>query len=158
MSRGRKFNPRGRTKSRDNFVKLDHWIFESRAYRSLKPGPRALLWEFIRRFNGHNNGNIVFSQREMSERLNVVDRETVANYVRELEAKGFIKVAWRGGFNMKVRDRRASEWALTWLHLGEVRPTKEFMSWRPPIIDETEKPETRDGKSALTIGSPSATA
>ena len=62
------------------FVMLPHWTFDCPAYRTLKPGPRALLWELIRKHNGANNGRIGFSQRAMSAAINVADRETVAGY------------------------------------------------------------------------------
>jgi hypothetical protein len=107
---------------------LPQWAFDCPAYRTLKPGPRALLWELIRRHSGTNNGRIGFSQRDMSEALNVADRETVAGYVRTLETRGFIVAARRGGFNVKAADRRSTEWTLTWLPLAGAPPTKTFMS------------------------------
>jgi hypothetical protein len=126
---------------------LSHWAFDCPAYRSLKPGPRALLWELIRRHNGGNNGRIGFSQRAMSDAINVADRETVAGYVRELEARGFIVAQRRGGFNVKAADRRASEWALTMFPIGEELATKDFMRWRPEKIDGADKPATKGGKA-----------
>lgn len=131
---------------------LSHWAFDSAAYRSLKPGPRALLWELIRRHNGANNGRIGFSQRAMSEAINVADRETVASYVRELEARGFIIAQRRGGFNVKAADRRASEWALTMFPIGDELATKDFMRWRPEKIDGAEKPASKGGKAVLEHG------
>lgn len=117
---------------------LHHWVFDCPAYRSLKPGPRALLWELIRRHNGANNGRIVFGQRAMSEAINVADRETVAAYARELEARGFIRVVRRGSFNVKVANRRASEWLLTMFPVGEDLATKDFIRWQATKIDGTE--------------------
>lgn len=131
---------------------LPNWAFDSEAYRTLKPGPRALLWELIRRHNGANNGRIGFSQRAMSTAINVADRETVACYVRELEARGFIKAQRRGAFNVKVADRRASEWTLTMIPVGDEVATKEFMHWRPGKIDGTDKPASKDGKSVPRDG------
>jgi hypothetical protein len=147
MTRGRKLNRKGRSTGKQPFVMLPHWAFKSPAYRSLRPGPRALLWELIFRYNGANNGRIGFSQRDMAVALNVSDRETVAGYVRELEAKGFIKAMRRGGFNVKVSDRRATEWALTWQKIGDELPTKEFMHWRPAEIGGRGKPASEDGKA-----------
>lgn len=112
-----------------------------------------MLWELIRRHNGANNGRIVCSQRTMSEAINVADRETVACYVRELEAKGFIRALRRGSFNVKVTDRRASEWLLTMFPVGEDPPTRDFMRWLPTKIDGTEKPADRDGKPVPHRGS-----
>lgn len=147
MAAGRKTNAKGRSVGKHPFVMLSHFAFDCPAFRSLKPGPRALLMEFVRRHNGVNNGRIGFSQRDMSAAINVADRETVAAYVRQLEEFGFIKAHKRGGFNVKVADRRATEWSLTMFPLGEVAATKEFMHWRPAKIDGTEKPAHRDGKS-----------
>ena len=149
MKRGRKSNAKGRSTGAEPFLMLPQWAYDCPAYRSLKPGPRALLWELIRRFNGKNNGRIGFSQRDMSAAINVADRETVAGYVRELEARGFIVATRRGGFNVKAADRRASEWALTWLPVGEALATKEFMRWRPDENDGTGKPTAKDGKAVL---------
>lgn len=144
MSR-RKLNAKGRSTGSDRFVMIPNWAFDSLAYRSLRAGPRGLLWELIRRFNGWNNGRITFSQREMARSLNVADRETVAAYVRELEAVGFIKATRRGGFNVKVGDRRATEWALTWQKIGDALPTKEFMHWQPSKSCGSDKPALKGG-------------
>jgi hypothetical protein len=84
----------------------------------------------------------------MSASINVADRETVANYVRELETLGFITAERRGGFSVKVSNRRASEWTLTMFPVGDEPATKEFMRWYPSKIDGTGKPTCRDGKTA----------
>ena len=146
MAVGRKTNPKGRNTGKQPFVMLSHFAFDCSAYRSLKPGPRTLLWEFIRRHNGANNGYIAFSQRDMAAAINVADRETVASYVRKLEQLGFIIASRRGAFSVKVSARRASEWTLTMFAVGETAATKEFMRWRAEI-DGTEKPQCRDGKT-----------
>lgn len=148
MAGGRRPNPKGRSTGAAPFLMMPQWMFDSPAYRSLKPGPRALLFELIRRFNGGNNGRVGFGQREMSTALNIASRETGAGYVRELEAKGFIAVAQRGGFNVKAADRRASEWNLTWLPKGEAAATKDFMSWRPKENDGPGKRASKGGKAA----------
>jgi hypothetical protein len=152
VSGSRKANAKGRSTGKEPFVMLPHWAFDSRAYRSLKPGPRTLLWEFVRRHNGTNNGRIVFSQRDMARAISVTDRETVAGYVRELEAKGFVTAQRRGGFNVKVADRRASEWALSMFPISGEPATKGFMHWRPSNLDGTEKAAVQDGKSVPRAG------
>lgn len=147
MSKRRKIAAKGRGTGKQPFVMLSHWAFDCPAYRSLKPGPRALLWEMIRKFNGGNNGRIGFSQRAMSAAINVADRETVAGYVRELEARGFILAHRRGGFCVKVADRRATEWVLTMFPHGDQLATKDFMRWRPDKISGAEKPAAKVGKA-----------
>ena len=83
----------------------------------------------------------------MARAIGVVDRQTVASYERELEAKGFIEAVRRGGFSMKVSDRRVTEWALTWEKIGDELATKEFARWGPSKMDGTEKPSRKDGKA-----------
>lgn len=151
MSFTRKLNVKGRRIGARPFVMLENWVFDSEAFRTLKSGPRALLWEVIRKHNGANNGRIGFSQRAMSAAINVADRETVAGYVRELVARGFIKAHRRGSFNMKVSDRRASEWELTMYPVGTEPATKDFMRWKQAKIDGTEKPALGDGKADPAI-------
>ena len=126
---------------------LKHWIFDCPAYRSLKPGPRAVLWELIRRYNGTNNGRIAYGARDMARAVQVADRQTIASYERELESKGFIRAVRRGGFSVKVSDRRVTEWAPTWERIGEELPTKEFARWQASEIVGMEKPLAKDGKS-----------
>lgn len=147
-NRKTKLNVKGRSVN-EQFVKLPFWMLACPAYRSLKPGPRALLVEFHGRFNGINNGRIIFSAREMAREINVSDRQTIAKYVRELEAAGFIQAMQRGGFNRKSpTESRATEWALTLFSIGDQPASKTFMSWRPEKNNGTEKPTGRDGKSS----------
>jgi len=146
-----KLNPKGRSVN-EQFVKLPFCMLACPAYRSLKPGPRALLVEFHGRFNGRNNGGIIFSQREMAQAIKVSDRQTIAKYVRELEAAGFIKAMRRGGFNRKSpTESRATEWALTLFPIGDKPADKTFMSWRPEKNNGTEKPTGREGKSSREV-------
>jgi len=147
MPRKRKLGAKGRSTGTKPFVMLHNWIFDCPAYRSLKPGPRAVLWELIRRYNGSNNGRIAYGARDMARAVDVADRQTIASYERELEAKGFIKAVRRGGFSVKVSDRRVTEWALTWEKLGDELPTKEFACWRPSEISGPGNPSMKGGKS-----------
>ncbi len=141
-----KLNRQGRARN-EQFVKLPFWMLSSIAYRTLKPGPRSLLVEFHHRYNGRNNGQIIFSQREMARAINVSDRQTIAKYVRDLEAAGFINAIKRGGFNIKSpTESRATEWALTMFPIGDLPAAKLFMSWRPTEIHGTEKSPCGAGK------------
>lgn len=129
---GRGVNAKGRSKRSSPFVKLPHYVLKSDAYRSLKPGPVALLVQIVLRYNGSNNGQIALGRREACEAINISDKDTASKYFRELDEKGFIKATKQGAFNMKDPSaRRATEWAITWERLNEKPPTKEFMKWRP---------------------------
>lgn len=119
----------GRNSGSASFIKLDHFVFDCSAYRSMKPGPRALLDELIRRYNGSNNGHIGLGQREAATRLNV-NKDTVPGYFDALVERGFIAVARPGGFNMKdPTARRATEWRLTWHKTDCIGATKDFLRW-----------------------------
>lgn len=143
-----KLNRQGRAVN-EQFVKLPFWMLSGPAYRSLKPGPRALLVEYHKRFNGRNNGRIIFSQREMAEAINISDRQTIARYVRDLELTGFVKAIRRGGFNLKSpTESRATEWALSIYPIGDKSAEKAFMRWQPEKIHGKEKPSRREGKAS----------
>jgi hypothetical protein len=73
-------------------VRLYHWLLESPAWKSLEPGPRALLIEVLQRLNGQNNGYVSLSVREAAERLHV-NKDTAAKWFIELEEKGFLRHA-----------------------------------------------------------------
>lgn len=125
---GRGVDATGRSKRSPRFVMLPHYLLRSEAYRSLKPGPVALLVQIVLRYNGSNNGLIGLGRREACEAISISDKDTASKYFRELEEKGFIKATKHGAFNMKDPSaRRATEWALTWERLNEQPPTKEFM-------------------------------
>ena len=109
------------------FIQLEHWVYDSPAWQSLKPGPRALHVEMKRRFNGHNNGEIFLSQRDAAKALNI-GRDTAEIYRKELVEKGFI-VRTVGHYLGPVGIGQAAKWALTELPLGGNPATKEFLKW-----------------------------
>ena len=121
-------------------------VFDSLAYRFLKPGPRSMLWELIRRYNGLNNGEIVMSARQACEALNIFDKDTALRYLAALQDCGLIKPTKLGGFNIKdPANSRATEWALTWHRLHDQPPTKEFMKWKPAKKCGPENAEITSG-------------
>lgn len=149
--RGRGVDQEGRSKAGSPFVMIEHWMFDCPAYRALKPGPRVLLFELIRRYNGTNNGRIGLGVREAARAIGLRDDEAAARHFRTLEATGFIICIKNAGFNMKSPiDRTAREWRLTWLQYDGQPPTKDFM--RQPCNQRTgkaglarpEKPDSLD--------------
>ena len=115
-------------KGSGKFIQLEHWVYDSPAFQSLKPGPRAIYVELKRQFNGHNNGNIFLSQRVAGDAANI-GRDTVGKYLAELVAKGFI-VKTMGHYLGPVGVGQAARWALTELSLDGAPATKEFMAWK----------------------------
>lgn len=140
MARGRRPNKTGRSKGLSPFLMLPNWVFDSPAYRSLRPVARALLLELIRRHNGSNNGAIGLGEREAASALGMRDRAAVRSYFDELAVKGFIACTWRGGFNVKSGPQRASEWRLTWEPTTNgMLATRDFMRWQPDAGEQISR-------------------
>jgi len=130
MGRGKgKLFPNGRNASSVAFLMLERYVFDCPAYRTMKPGPRSLLDELIRRHNGSNNGHIGFGVRAAAKAL-CVGKDTASRYFEVLKDRGFIAPSTSGGFNMKdPESRRATEWRLTWKATDCMAATKDFMAF-----------------------------
>lgn len=110
-------------------VQLGEWLQKSEAWATLKPGPRALYLEIKRRFNGKNNGKIIFSHRDAAKAINV-NRNTIGNYFEELIERGFVVITvphhlGPSGIGL------ASVWGLTEEPMHGMPATKDFMKWCP---------------------------
>lgn len=114
--------------SNGRYVKLDLWLLESPAWRSLSCKGRALYVEFKMRFNGSNNGHVHMSVREIEGALNCANN-TAQKTLSELLDKGFLEYRFKGSFSHRVH--RASEFILTEYDYNAQKPTKDFMRWRP---------------------------
>jgi hypothetical protein len=104
-------------KNGPRFVQLFHWEMDSAAYRDLSGNARSIYIEIKRRYNGSNNGFIVYSVRQAADALKI-GKTTAAKAFRELISHGFIVAEQRGAFHWKIdvsgeRHRPASEWRLT---------------------------------------------
>jgi hypothetical protein len=69
--RGWRTDGKGRSIGQTRFVKLDHWLLKTPAWRSLSPASRALYVELAQRYNGANNGEISLSVRETAELVHI---------------------------------------------------------------------------------------
>lgn len=138
--KGRGHNRKGRSKQRDRFVKLDHWLQDTEAWRSLGPAPRALYIELVKRYYGLNNGQISMSVREARDLVNIA-KDTASKALKELEAKGFIKRNVCGSFNWKAKQ--ATTWILTTYEFDEKPATKDFARWLPEKKNHGPKSGTR---------------
>jgi hypothetical protein len=106
----------------DRYVKLDHWMLDSAAWKVLSPNAKAVLIEIWKRHNGTNNGSISFAVREAQEIG--VGRNTAQRAIKELIDLGFLRIAQPSGFDQK---RLAREWTITALPVGVSMATKDFM-------------------------------
>lgn len=111
------------------FCMLDDWIFDHAAYRGLGVGARALHWELIHVFNGHNNGRLFLSHRLAAQRLGC-SRNTISRYYTELEDMGFLNKT-RGHCLGPDGKGQSTHWALTHLGVGTNRATMDFKRKSP---------------------------
>ena len=124
-----KHNAKGRSKYM-RYVRLEHWLLNSPAWRALKPGERAVYIELCKLYNGANNGAIALSNRDAAERCNI-SKNTAGKHLNSLCEIGFIKVRTPSTFARK--NRLASEYELTEYSYFDRQPTKDFMGWTPKV-------------------------
>ena len=145
--RGRRVDETGRNVGETRFVKLDHWLLKTAAWKALPPACRSLYVALSQRFNGSNNGEISMSVREAASELHIA-KDTATKSFHELEDKGFIRRNVCGSFNWKTKH--ATTWILTEHPRGDKLPTKEFMSWTPQNSIVGPKRGTRCPKGGTT--------
>ncbi len=120
------------------FSAIYHWEMDLPAWRHLSAHGRALLIEFRRKYNGSNNGEIAMSVRDAA-RLVGCHKDTAVKALRELEQKGWIRMARTGSFHWKVeargrKHRAATTWRITNQPIGlglDMKATKESQKWAP---------------------------
>lgn len=110
-------------------VQLHEWVQSSEAWASLKSGPRALYIELKRRYNGHNNGELVFSHRDAALALNA-HRNTIGPWFEELRERGLIEMTQAPHLGPSGVGK-SSIWSLQELPAADGSPAKkEFLLWR----------------------------
>jgi hypothetical protein len=114
------------------FVRLDHRILKSAAYRSLGLAARALLVELAMMENGQNNGSLYLSVTDATDRLGLSERRVAMAAFDELEARGFIAMTKNSSFHVKAAaSSRARCWRLTWQRYDEKGPTNDWERAEP---------------------------
>lgn len=141
-------------------VQLPEYLQASEAWATMKPGPRALYVELKRRFKGSNNGAIYLSHRDAAKALNV-HRNTVGPMFRELERRGFIRLAVAPHLGPSGIGE-ASVWALEELATQDGKLAgKAFMRWNEKqnpaqkLCDPVTKNMTRKTQRMLETLKPS---
>jgi hypothetical protein len=132
MSRRRLRRGVGLSDPTARFVKLQHYLLKSRAWRSMPAGAKALLIEVWARHNGSNNGEISFACSEAPKLIVGMCARSAARYFDILIDRGFLAVVRESSFD---RKKIARTWRLTGEPAGGEPATKDFMRWRP---DATE--------------------
>ena len=146
--RGRRIDETGRSIGPTRFLKLEHWIFKTEAWRSLPPPSRAVYIEIAQRFFGINNGEISLSVREAAGLVHIA-KDTATKAFHELEDKGFIRRNVCGSFNWKIKH--ATTWILTEHPFNDQPATKDFARWSPKKPEPGPNSGTRCPKPGTKI-------
>ena len=147
--RGRRVDQTGRSIGETRFLKLEHWIFKTEAWRSLSAQARAVYIEIAQRFNGSNNGEISLSVREAARFVHIA-KDTATKVFHELEEKGFIRRNVCGSFNWKLKH--ATTWILTEHPFNDQPATKDFARWSPTNSETGPKQGTKCPKRGTEGG------
>lgn len=162
MSRGGKNKnaPHKIDKRGETYFMVPHAVYDSVAYATISVRAKTLLYGFLRRLNGYNNGKLTYSAREMASDLNGTHHAYVQEAVEELIAGGFVVMTKS---HPKI-SRMANEWRLTFaaygLHENPIPATNEYKDASPKSIKavrrhhEEKRKRFRKGKhSGVETGS-----
>jgi hypothetical protein len=119
------------------FIGLPHWVYDSKAWGELSGNEQAVLLAVWRRWNGSNNGQIVFSTQNAGDAIRASER-TGGRALKRLIEIGFLRVVRDATF----RSEEARPFLLTTLPNWIGGPaTKEFANWngRPATADKSAK-------------------
>ncbi|MEJ6594679.1 hypothetical protein, partial [Parasphingorhabdus sp.] len=108
-------------------------LYDSVAYRTASVRAKLLLFGFMRRLNGFNNGKLTYSAREMTDDVGA-HYSRVQEALDELIAGGFIVLTKQ---HPKI-SRLANEWRLTFAAYGQhenpIPATNEYKDVSPKLI------------------------
>jgi len=100
----------------NGFIKLDRALWQSDQWRNLSPNAQVVIIDLWSRFNGGNNGDIAYGQRDAMARLHCT-QSTTKRIFEELKDAGLVEVVLLGSFDHKngARKGMATKWRLTFL-------------------------------------------
>lgn len=106
-------------KSDRRFVLMDYELVDSPAFVGASTNAKCLLIMLIRKFNGHNNGDISCGVREAASWLHS-SKDTASRAFAELEGLGLIERTRRGHFKIKAGEMKnvATSWRLNFIVAG----------------------------------------
>jgi len=121
----RRPNAKGRDETWQ-YLSIPYSMARSRAFRRLG-GPALKVWIELRcRYNKRNNGDLSLSLREAAKLLGM-SQSTAQRALKELEAKGFIRMQKRGQWYGRI----ATTWIVTDCPYDGNLPTRDWNNWRP---------------------------
>jgi hypothetical protein len=102
------------------WIMMPHAVMTSRRYMALSHTARSLLWEFALQLGGHNNGQLIATDRKLEER-GWNSSGTISRAKRELLEAEFIFETVKGH-----RPNKASWYAVTWRALNPAPYGKSY--------------------------------
>ena len=118
---------RNKNLNQGQFAGIPMIIIRHEVWQALNPAAVTVLLGTASRFNGINNGQIIFSCREAAEFANV-SKNTAARAFILLEKLGLIKCITASNFD--CRKKLAREWALTYQPIYKVPATNEWKQYK----------------------------
>jgi len=128
----KKNHPPNRADTRGGpWLGIPHVVLKSEAFRQLPSIAKLILFSIARRFNGHNNGKIAVSYRNIAHDLNRKNQAPFPAAIAKLLEHGLIYISTEGDWS----QRKAREYGLTFASsgsYGSVKPaTNDYLDWRP---------------------------
>ena len=148
-----KHHKRERNKTQP-FVQIKHYEYKCAAFNALSGDEFKIYFEMRTRYNGRNNGEIVYSNRQAGECIDKT-HPVGGKALRRLAQLGFIKVTKNYGYSQK---RLAREYEITAISLTPATKanrlpdgSKDFLRWTQADIDRLKEQETQAlGRSKKT--------
>jgi hypothetical protein len=108
---------------------LPHWLLQSPAWAVARVAEKAVMLEFVRRYDGNNNGTLSFGMPHRGYRIGL-SRSAIGRALVWLQAAGFLIETMPASTGPKANSRR---WLVTiYPAKGKREASKEFMKREPP--------------------------
>ena len=115
-------------KSGRSYIQYFHDMVESDAWCDLDGDSIKLLMGIACGYKGSSTKPIVCSVRQGRDIVGCGVNK-ISKLFDELTSHGFLDCHFKSRFN--VKNRRASEWYLSWLPHKDYRPSNRWRDWRP---------------------------
>jgi hypothetical protein len=145
----RRRRPKTKLKRGELFVRFEFWELETEAFQHLSADATRVYLFMHMRYDGSNNGAVVFSHRDAMKVLNA-DWRRAANALAELVHYGFIRCRTPGEPGPNIRP--ASEWQLTKFECGGQPASRTFARWDGTAFEPPYRSKATQPKKQLPTG------
>src|SRR5688500_15517584 len=110
---------------------------------------RVVLVEIVGRMNGHNNGEITISYKELAHRLNRKNEAPFGPAIAELMKHGLLDISEQSIW----QERKAREYRLTCVNTTDssgrpIKATNDYLNWTPRVKNDATDAVAGKPKSA----------